>query len=243
LTIIRDAIEAVQRNLGALLIYLAFVLPPGLVTLAWGLLKEQERLDTLNPALRSLCEVAIDLGFVLLVALGQSIAFSMMGREIDRPMWRISGPVEALRRYFGLWFVFALAGLASARLASLLAGRQPDGPFAGLVFLLYLVISLATVPIGAGLMFQGRISINNWREGVAPLFRQFLRTLVLVGMNLFSFALFIAIYTPERSVLMTMVLGAVVFIIGAYFDCVVFAGIWLICMIDRDTTEEPDIEF
>jgi hypothetical protein len=249
LTIIRDAIDAVQHNLRAFFIYLAFILPVGLANLLWDLLEFKELLTGMAPATTNLCAVGIQLAGAAVASLGCSVAFSMMGRDIDHPMWRISGSGEAIRRYFGLWFLLVLVDVVLVQALQLAHDLWPMGGAAGIVSLMRMAINAAIIPVGASIMFLGRPHFGNLGEAIAPLFRQFPKSLVLMALGVFILSLFhvvlgvLLLTEPAPSIPMIMAAGAVLSVIGAYFDCVVFAGAWIICMIDRDTTEEQDIGF
>lgn len=237
---LRLGMEAVQRNLKSLAIYAgAAVLlssaMQGVTELMGGALENPYE----NPAV-VLAGLGSDLFLVIAFAALQSIVFSRMGKNIDRPLWKISGDWEALCRYFPLWFVlngiiFVIKDLANYALVAL----DNTNLFVSL-FLLLMLFAVIYIPAGAAIMFGGAVHLPTLGEVLRPLVRQGSRTLVILFFAglVFFFSQYLVLATASARWLWPLIS-----IVEAYFDCVIFAAIWIICMYDRQNPEESDLDF
>jgi hypothetical protein len=244
--IIRDAVEAVQENLPALAIYLALTVGANLLSSACGLVVEREVFGKLDNASNVLVLIPVYLIVCVAYAVAQSVVFAQMGKEIDRPLWKIAGAKEAVRRFFPLWFTISFVTLATLQISDSLA--RTGNPELGMLLYygLFMSITLVGVPVGACIMFYGKLEWPNLGEILIPLARQFPMTMAILLLNLFQFLLMGVLMSSDAGaaakpdVFMTLFKGTALAVVGGYIDCVVFAGVWLICMADRDTDHERD---
>ena len=92
-----------QHNLSALFLYLAIVVGADTLKLLVDVVWIEPAREQLGKGLVQ----AYGFGSLLLLsvcfALGQSVAFARMGREMDRPLWKVSGDREAIRRYVNIF--------------------------------------------------------------------------------------------------------------------------------------------
>ncbi|MCX5772727.1 MAG: hypothetical protein NTZ09_20990 [Candidatus Hydrogenedentes bacterium] len=238
--LIRDAVNAVQRNLEALGIYLGITVVVSVATtfanIRMGAPPENPYAD---PTLVAY-EVVLNLFLVFGAALAQSVAFSRLGKEIDRPLWKISGDLEAIKKYLPLW-----AGLnAIVLLVLVLTGWSIStfggSPASGLLFIASVLAMILYIPAGASLMFLRTPEWTHLPEAVRPLFRQFPKTLVILAMTGVLYLLQISLIGETEK---QPWLRPLVDIAFAYFDCVIFAAVWLVFMYDRQAPEEVDLDF
>lgn len=238
--LIHDAMNAVQRNWRALVIYAAIIVVVSTgVNAANTYVGVPEENPYSEPGLVAYAVVA-NLILVFGSALAQSVAFSRLGKDIDRPLWKISGDLEAIRRYLPLW-----AGLnAMIILTKVLAGwyRYTFGPspFSNLLFLLALVVVVLYIPVGAGLMFMKTADWTHIVEAIRPLIRRYPKTLVVIVFTLVLFVLQLTLIEGTKEAVWLRPLVDLAF---AYFDCVIFSAVWLIIMFDRQTPEEVNLDF
>lgn len=243
---LQNAIAAVQRNAVALLVYAAGVLAIQILGLAaeyvllggWSLPQE-----TMSSRMRAM-ELAITLVQAPLSAAVTAIAFARIGKDMDRPLWRSAGDQDALRRFFQLWLVLILISMALGHGAS--AAHSRESSLVVPLLLVYLVFSVLTVPIGACMMFPGTVQWRELGRNLAPLGYQFPRTLLLCFLTFLQVVLVQKVFEvrmdPEAGNRWLM-LTPVVTVIGAYIDCLVFAGTWLMCIEHRNTDRDNDFEF
>lgn len=242
MSILAEAIRAVQRNLSALALYIALTVGCSTLKLLCDTLY-RETLQGISEKSVRIYDLGAGLAVAACFALAQTVAFARMGKEIDRPLWKISGAREALARFFPLWLVLNLLNLAVLRLW--VRALEAD-PTSGLASALLLMLSLATmfqVPVGACLMFARCGHWSELPESLAPLARQFPKVLIFLFLNFVQLVLAldhiqrIAANPASRLILW---LSPALDVFLAYCDCLVFAGIWLICMI---TTKDIDVDF
>jgi hypothetical protein len=237
---LRLAMETVQQNLKSLAIYAAAA-----VLLSSGVQSLTELLggpleNPYEDPVMVIAGLGSDLFLIISFAVLQSIIFSRMGKNIDRPLWKISGDWEALRRYFPLWFalnavIFILKDVSTYAIVVL-----DSQNLAGALFLLLTFFAIIYIPAGAAIMFGGPVQLSALGEVLRPLIRQAPRTLIVLMFAglVFFFSHYLVLATASARWLWPLIS-----IVEAYFDCVIFAAIWLICMYDRQNPEESDLDF
>jgi hypothetical protein len=178
-----------------------------------------------------------DLFVATATAATQCLAFAVLGKAIDRPVWRIGGPVEALQRFFTLWFGLNLVQVAIIRVqvaAYSIWGQGGPGTFLwGLVF----ASSIIAIPFGAAVMFHGKLVWSELSEAMQPIFRFGSQVTALCIATL---AVLIAILSMRQTALETPWIQPGLHIIFALWQCVVFTGIWLLCITNRESPMEDD---
>ncbi len=230
--ILRHAAECVQRNLSLFGLYVLLIAGSrSLVLLAdWsvGALGAERPLNDFL-----VYTLVANVVLLFITALAQTIVFAKLGAAVDCPLWKLSGMREALRRYFPLWLVFNAIALALNFMIILLEGA------AGVLQLLFMVIAIGYIPVGACIMFYRAFSWAELGRVLRPLLREGPKAFVIFT---FSGICFFGYFTFLIQVQHQPYLQPLVEIIFAYTDLLVFCASWLICMIDRESPEE-DVEF
>ena len=247
--LVRDAAQAVQRNLPAFALYVGILLAANLADSIAGLPLANVEPDDITIGLRLLDVVPL-IVLIHVFALAQAVVFSRLGREIDRPLWKVRDDREAVRRFFVLWAILNLVLNGLLRLSGIDFG---DGELRSINYILtlgFLAVALCAVPLGACVMFLGRASFSTLGESLAPLSRQPGKTATIAGITLFQFLLF-AVFSgaamgaegEQVPFLKHLLITSASNVVQAYLDCLAFAATWLLCMTDRDTVDEIDLDF
>jgi hypothetical protein len=241
---IRDAANALQRNIGPLVFYLVCAVFLGELFVGFRLLEQHKVIELESPD-KELCLLALQVAMAAGFATVRCIVFARMGREIDRPLWKISGDREALRRFLGLWIALGLVSVILTQLGLALGGNDAGDqhPLALLPLLGLLVVVLGGVPVCTCIMFWGKVEPGHLLEALTPLGKQFGRVFPLVALNLLGWLIQVLRVEFDEHPALVMVSAAILLVVAIYIECLVFAGVWLACMIDRDTIEEPDFDF
>ncbi len=187
-----------------------------------------------------LTTLSADLIKVVLITIFQSIAFTLIGSEMDRPLWKCDGWRDGLTRFFTLWFIINLLYVTSDRLpGSLPEAYQVDTVMTVLLFQLGLTVF--AVPFGACIMHGGGLHWKDVPQMLAPFFRLFPMSLVAMSLGFMQFFVFaIVIITFSRESLESPWLWAVVNIPLILLECLAFAVMWLACIQYRDVAPEED---
>ncbi len=246
-----EAFRAVWRTASAVALYLVIIAVGSLAfTAARSVLLNAD--DDPSPSVAAtLLAMLLDVLMATAGAIAACLAFSRMGRELDKPLWKVEGDLEALRRFFLPWFILGL-GVTTVYRVLMTAAAQTEDPFMALFGLMtYVFLAAFVIPIGACIMFLGQFSWSTMGESLAPLSRQFV---YVVGFLLFGFLVYmmlfmLAIGFPHRPGLdapeawLATGVFLLLDLLGALSECVVFAGIWLICRMDRDTVQDSSDDF
>jgi hypothetical protein len=195
-------------------------------------------------------EIAMFLVFVHAIALAQTLAFSRLGREIDRPLWKVRTDRDAMKRFFMMWALINLTAMGLHRLSQIDFG---SGDVVSINYLLLyggLGATLVSVPFGACIMFTGQVSSRTLGESLAPLTRQPGRTALVFGIMLFQViahdlfvSLLIGSENQTPSLLARLAAGLASGAVQVYLDCLALAATWHLCMVDRETVDEIDLDF
>jgi hypothetical protein len=238
--LIRDAVNAVQKNLDALGIYMGITL---VVSMAANFANSWMGAPPENPyADPNLVayEVVLNLFLVFTTAIAQAIAFARLAKNIDRPLWKMSGDFEAVRKYLPLWAglnaIVILIQVVTGWSVSTFGGSAASGS----LFIAMVLAVIVYIPAGAALMFLGTPEWSHLPEAVRPFFRQFPKMLVVLALTGVLFLLQISLIGGTEN---QPWLRPLVDIAFAYFDCVIFAAVWLVCMYDRQAPPEVDLDF
>jgi hypothetical protein len=113
-------------------------------------------------------------------------------------------------------------------------GDQGPGMFLyGLIFLGHVVM----VPFGAAVMFHGKLVWPELNEALQPIFRFGGQVGVLA---LATFAVLAPLAYIENTSVQTPWLQPCLVAIHAMWQCVVFTGVWLLCITHRESPPEDD---
>ena len=239
LDIFLRAVQSVQRNLSALAVYLVITVGSStLATVVNNLVTPPGSPPAHGSAL--IYELALNAFLVLTAAAAQAIVFARMGKEMDRPLWKIGGDREALRRYFPLWAVLNAVIMIFNLLAFEVPAYFEEERLGFIPFWMLIVAVSAYIPLGTAIMFHRGFEWRKLGEGLTPLRRQLGKTLLvmLAGAILFFFYLSLLAQTDSQRWL-----RPVIDVIYGYFDCVLFSATWIICIFERQMPPEIDLDF
>jgi len=250
----REAAIALRQNGRTVLYYIA-------AGMAIALLDAVIDLFVLAPASGEAPDTAMNFALIvssiLMVALGalaSTVFFARVGREMDKPMWRVADDRDALRLFYRLWLLLGLLTLAYARVMEQFLTGSSDP--AGLIVFLCTFFVWATLlnVFGAFVMFYGRTG----REEVNAAFGTFAHHLgPVIAVSLVGLlAGLMLVDSQQRIVQIGAAAGAtsgqLVLRIGlsgllggvdALVSMFIFAYAWLVCIFHRDHFEEPSDDF
>lgn len=242
--ILLDSIRALRENSSAAAVYVLLCVGTSALKRTGDLLIGSEDIFTVGPVVLRSYQFTMD----LLIALGYTmacvLAFSRIGRAIDRPLWKIATDREALRRFFVLWLLIDLALVTTSRLLQRAVEGASSSEPALFLFLLLVAMSLLAVPVGACVMFSGRFQWRDVPANLAPLVHRLSLTFSVMAVNflavVFAFDTVprLAVIWPELS--KALWFRSLVDVPLAVVDCYVFAATWLICMLHRNESAQQD---
>lgn len=238
---LRDAMAAVQRNLGVTLVYAGIF--GGLGLLFYGV--DHLVIGTPNPEHHPPLAVqgyvlAKVLAITAIQAIVQAIVFARMGKEIDKPLWRNDDDWTAVRRFFNVWFTLGLVEVAMFQFVSTAHGAGSGS--AALFFVLFVFVMLVKIQVGACIMFSGALDWGGLGKDLAPLWTFLPRMFLLILLNLVYLTL-MPLGEGSTQEWTRLVLTPALNIIGSYIECVIFAGTWIMCIEYRSISDDPDFDF
>jgi len=178
--------------------------------------------------------------------MAQTLAFSRIGKDIDRPLWKVSGDGEALKRYFVIWAAIGIFTVAVFRVLTMAGSAMDSDEFKLFALVVYLGLNSVATPVGACLMFARKPPLPEAPTALVPLVEQLPYTLAI---GIFSFGwLFFSILQgsllhDDPASMRLQVIYFALAIVNVFIDCVVFALVWLICKDHRDNAADDDFEF
>jgi len=237
--LLKEAFRAVQRNLGPLVSYIFFSAVMTFIRILTNKWIEALDKETLSPLIEHGFPFARDIlvaaGYAILI----SIVFARMGREIDRPFWKIETDREAVRRFFKLWFILFLLNILAMDLVGKMIVASPDE--GQLLAVMWLVGYSFLVLIGGSIMFYGHCRKEEIAQAMSTLLNQLPLTLLAAIVSFFFNSLVLEIL---RTGILPDLATPALDIIEGYGFCLVFAFTWLICMRNRDEeSEDEDFDF
>jgi len=169
------------------------------------------------------------------VAASYAVVFALLGRAIDRPLWKCAGVREALRRYFEPWFILVLIAVTLRSIQA--AIPSPDVQIT--LELVVFIWGLVTVPIGACIMHRGALVWEELAETLSPIGAQFrlVISVLLLGVlqSILQDVVFFALPGGTEAAVQRTIAIALTNPIAAIFDLLAFAMMWRICMHHRDS--------
>ncbi|MBI2433097.1 MAG: hypothetical protein HYV26_09525 [Candidatus Hydrogenedentes bacterium] len=241
--ILADAWESLKRNQSALFLYVGgrclLTLIINTATILLGITPDSDS------SWIHAFEFSTDLLDAAAYSALMAIVFARMGEDIDRPLWRCPSDREALRRFFVPWFIINIALLTMIQLSGR-AAKAENSDLAGSLGLLILLATLVAVPIGACIMYHGRLRWSELDEALKPLIAHLDLMLPVFGVLLLQFLLLMlaaALHVPwdelpDKSLWSLVKTQALFWAIASVplnaLDCLAFAMVWRICMIHRD---------
>ncbi len=240
--VLPEAFRAVLRNPRPLAVYIGIAAAAVSVRLAathaltGGEIPEDPELPW------RLFQLGSNLALAGIWAFTQTLVFSWLGQELDRPLWRVKGLRDALARFFVLWLILNLLIIVFAVNAQRLletGSGQPGGQFMAMLLLLILM-QVVAIPFGAAVMFHGELKWEELAESLSPLGRQFPATVLVMG---FSGAVLVILLFIVRPLMADhQWLRPFIEIPSGLAECVIFTATWRICIMDRDA-EHADNDF
>ncbi|MFO7976708.1 MAG: hypothetical protein R6V12_19000, partial [Candidatus Hydrogenedentota bacterium] len=111
LAIIPEAFRAVLRNPRALLLYIGLAMGVISVDLAVShIITGGEMPEYPSLGLRFFI-LGSDMVLAVTYAFTQTVAFSWLGQNLDRPLWRIKSIGDAMKRFFPIWLILNLSSM------------------------------------------------------------------------------------------------------------------------------------
>ncbi len=237
MAILRAAFQALQRNYGPLLFYIAVGFVVYSARLSLDALVIAPRSEEMPENILRLYLMAMDVAAVALVALAQTIAFSRIGREIDKPMWRVADDLDAVRLFYKLWLLLGLLNVVAIRFLEIVAAQSDEAATQLMVHMMWLAGTVLLFLLGTAVMFYGRVGRQEVSEAVSTMGRQFPYTLLILILGFFL-RFFLIELQPNLPIWERPALA----IADGYLDCLLFASMWLVCIYHRDEYEHPDDE-
>ncbi len=238
-TILPDAFRAVLRSPRALALYIALAM--GVVSLKlaimYALTGGGDMPDDPEMPVR-LVELVTDLVLAGTWAFAQTVAFSWLGQDLDRPLWRIKGIRDAMARFFYLWLMLDLLIIVFSTIAGKLLEADITSPMGQFMLLLFMTMQVIAIPIGAAIMFHGELKWRELGQSLAPLGRQFFATFMVVAFSACILVALLFIVLPATADRLWM--RPLIEIPSGFTECMVFAATWFICIMDREAEPEGD---
>lgn len=238
LELLRDAFQSLRRNHISVLAYLA-----GSVAILTAYRVPFRALaDYLveDPPPPWVAIVTLGANILLAAAMSalQALIFSQIGKEIDRPLWKCSGPRDALQRFFVPWFILNLLAMMLLNLEAR-AGQADNLEAMLLLKFGFLLLCVLFFPVGACVMHAGRLNWQEFPENLLPIVRVFPSMLFVFLLGGAQFICYFAISellpAPLKDSLSLITLMDVII---AFLECLTFAAMWRVCMIYRDMAPE-----
>jgi hypothetical protein len=184
---------------------------------------------------------------VALIAVADTIVFSRIGREVDKPYWRVADDREAFVRFYRLWLLLGLANLVYGQIIERAVGGNEERAgafFLGVSYLIWIVLLHA---LGAAIMFLGGVARDEVSEAFAILGRHAPRVMGLCLFGIMAGILLAGTHTwmmtAEMPLPFELTAGALLAAIDGYVSCLLFVYIWLVCRYDRDHFERDREDF
>lgn len=251
----REAALALRQNTAPAIMYIAFGAALAGIDTAVDLFVLAPSAQDAPDRFLSLIIIATSIGLVALSSVANTVFFARIGREMDKPNWRVSDDREAMRLFYRLWLLLGLLTLVYIRLFEQLL---PDAPDAGtlLIFLCSFFVWATLLNVfGAFVMFYGRAgkeeitqALRTMGHHLGPILAVSLLGL-LAGLVLYD-AHFRAVVVGRDASAMTTTDYAARFLIDiligaadSLVSCFIFAYAWLVCIFHRDHFEEPGDDF
>jgi len=171
-------------------------------------------------------------------ALCSAAFFSLIGRQVDRPLWRCAGWRDGVRRFFLPWLILNLFQILiiDMMIRAAETGMQSALPS---LLLLELGFQAFAVPVGTCIMYSGHLNWSRLPAALEPLYGQFLLVIPVLFVGLGQWILIDA-----RGAMIATDSGLDILWLGLYdtmldvITCYAFIMMWRVCMIHRDHSME-----
>lgn len=166
-------------------------------------------------------------------SIGQALAFLRLGREIDKPFWKIESNFSTFIRFFSFWFTLNLITLT---LQLLIIVPEIPADTKESLFICWLLFITTVIPFGATVMFYGIPGREEMAQACSTMIAQLP---YYCAIFICTFFLYFYLIQIQASGLPDLALPLLE-IIFVYIECVVFAFCWELCKKQRDELEHPD---
>lgn len=234
---LREAFRAVNENVKILAIYLAVDAP---ITLAFSALNDlylKPREEELGERIIGMAATAEMIVNVFVTALLFSIVLAYLARELDKPLWKVHGPGDALARFFPMWLIFIFPCGALAQFGMMLQKAGYEGA-SQTCFMLYFILNLVVLPLGTIVMFLGNGNGEDLRAAVTTVLPRILdRFFLAMFIGFFQIITITMLFIDEST---TFWMRPIISGMNTYINFVLFAYIFLSCREQRDLEEPQD---
>ncbi|NUM54142.1 MAG: hypothetical protein HUU46_10905 [Candidatus Hydrogenedentes bacterium] len=250
--LLKSASNVLQRHLPNVALYLAVTVVLSLAGSAFTIYQTVLNPDPdVEPTLASnAMRIAWFTAYSAIAAIAQCVVFSRIGREIDRPLWKVRDDREALQRFYMMWFEFNLVANTAFWIAGTPFGEGEIQALNVLATFIAWALVVILVPFGTCQMFLGSFSWQTFGDGLGPLSRRPIEFAPVFGITILQciFGTYVGLLTqPDGTETSTFALITVARLACdlaiAYLDCLVFTAAWLVCKDDRDSPDEIDLDF
>jgi len=203
--------------------------------------------ESTSDTLLGLYLILTRIGIAIFAAFADTVFLSRIGREIDKPYWRIPDDREALRRFYRLWLLLGLAGLVYNQITEQLTGGDPQHPASFFMFISLILVVVLLHAFGTAVMFYGRAAREEMNEAIGTMSRHapFMIGLCLFGIlaAIFLSLIYVTISTSGLSTPLEIAANGLLAMVDGYVSCLIFAFVWLVCRYDRDDFERDREDF
>ncbi len=164
----------------------------------------------------------------------QTWCFTLIGRDMDRPLWKCESLRDGFQRFFIIWLLINLISVALSH-AQVTAAKAEVVDLVALFETIILVGMVVLPIIGACLMYLGGLAWDRMGDALAPVVRYPSLTLQAVLFHVLAYLLRgVIIFSPiipEAHASLVLCLLMAPF---ALLDLLGFAAMWRVCIHHRD---------
>ena len=171
-----------------------------------------------------------------------AIFLGLLGKELDKPVWKYGSTAESLKRFFLPWFImfFGLVALIRMQEGIIRSGNGTETLLA--IEMLILFMLLFSIPVGAGIMFSGRFQWSLLGVAITPFWQLFSFTWVVLLVKFGQYLLFqIMLVSIQFMPVQTPFAMAIINMPLTLLDMLAFAMCWEILKIHRSMDLDESI--
>jgi MFS family permease len=251
----REAARALRQNPEPVLLYIAIGVGLALANSALDQFVLGPVADRTSDRMLSLQLILIAVGTTAVSAFANTICFARIGREMDKPMWRVTSDADAFHLFYRLWLLLGLLALVYLHVMEQLLPERPDTDTIVIFLCSFLVLASVMYVFGSAVMFYGRPGREEVTQALSTMGHQIGPVIAACVVGL------LAGLVLNQAHVATMQIGmgsdgataaehaarfaadAVIGAIDALVSCFLFAYAWLVCIYHRDHYEEPGDDF
>jgi len=188
------------------------------------------------PLYRMASDIYLAFGYAAIYA----VCFAMLGREIDRPLWRCETIADALTRFFIPWLIVVLIEIAVYR-GQVYAATAGAGELVMFLGMVDMILTLTLPLVIVAVMHYGHFEFKELGDAVRPLLRFPMLAMQASLIFLMQYVLFWTIaFSQSTSDGLSPLFLIALNIPFSFLDVFGFAAVWRICMHYRDTAHDDD---